>query len=281
LIEDKHRLTVELEQKNQELAASNSELAKQKYLLEYELEMAKTVYSKAALYGHDEIDGLDYLLSAKETVGGDFLLNHVSNDGQTLYLMMGDLTGHGLQSALAVLLVAEVFDVLCASSPKLEQLAQGINDKMCLKLPTGLFCAALLLKLDVACGRLYIWLGGMPEAYFLDAQGRVIKTLSSNNLALGVSAEQDFSDHISSHAADEAVSLFLCSDGVTEQTGMDQSMFGIDRLYAALRDTPATQPRVNYVIAQLRAHQQQQTQSDDISLLELNLPRISKALEYR
>lgn len=279
LIIERQQLTHELEQKNLELAISNARLANKKQQLEYELEMAKVVYSKVYAYGHSQPDGLDYLIAAKETVGGDFLLTHVGDDRKTFYLMMGDLTGHGLQSALAAVLVTEIFDVLCTATPGVEQLAQNINDKMCRKLPTGLFCAAILIKLDLVTGQMHIWQGGLPDAYFLDARGRVLKSLPSNNLPLGVQAGQYFAGTASSHAISEAESLFIYSDGVTEQLGSDQSMFGPERLQAALLNTPPGCLRIDHVMANLTAHRQHIPQGDDISLVELNLPRIIKALE--
>lgn len=280
LILAKQRLSQELEQKNQELANSNAKLAQKKHLLEHELEMARIVYSKVNQYGHEELDGLDYFIAAKETVGGDFLLTHTSTDKRSLYLMMGDLTGHGLQSALAVLLVAEIFDVLCASQPSVEALAHSINEKMCLKLPTGLFCAALLVKLDFNSDEIQVWQGGMPDVYLLDDQGAVLKTLPSSNLPLGILAEQDFTGSVGCYSIHEAQSLLVYSDGVTEQIGTDQTMFGSERLKNALHDPPAGARRVDHVVAKLRAHQQLHPQLDDISLFELHLPRIRLALEH-
>ncbi len=271
LIVSKRQLTAALEQKNQELT-------RQKHLLEHELDMAKIVYSKVNQYGHEEPDGLDYFIQAKDSVGGDFLLTHKSEDSRSFYLMMGDLTGHGLQSALAVLLVTEVFDVLCDSLPSLETLAQNINEKMCRKLPTGLFCATLLAKIDCQMRQLHIWQGGMPDAYLLDVDGSVLKTISSNNLPLGILAEQDFIGSAICLPLSAAESLFAYSDGVTEQTGADEQMFGVDRLRQALLDTPIGSKRIDQVIARLRDYQDDRPQCDDISMFELNLGKIGKVL---
>lgn len=279
LIIGKQLLTEKLAQTNLQLSLSNATLAKQKHLLEHELEMAKIVYGKVHQYGHDEPDGLDYFIAAKESVGGDFLLTHTSKAGGAYYVMLGDITGHGLQSALAVLLVTEIFDVLCNSQPDLETLAQNINDKMCRKLPPGLFCAALLLKLDLDNDHLYIWQGGMPEAYLLDTQGRVIDVINSTNLPLGIITDPAYSQKVSCHAINSATSLFAYSDGVTEQIDHNHSMFGNEHLQAALLDTPPNTRRTDRVVAKLRAHQGDQAQCDDISLFELNFSRIRKALE--
>lgn len=278
LIIDRQRLLEELAHKNLDLEAKNAQLAKQKILLEHELEMARIVYSKVFDYGHVDYEGLDYLIAAKETVGGDFLLTHADPGLQYVYMMLGDLTGHGLQSALAALLVTELFEVHCAANPEIEQLACDINDKMCLKLPTGLFLAALLLRLNLQTGEIQIWQGGMPDAFFLDSNGQVMKAVSSNNLPLGILADQNFVGTSTSHHVSDAVSLFVYSDGVIEQLEDEQSMFGYESLINALSTTQTGQRRVDAVLERLRSHQNHQQQGDDISMFELHFATILKTL---
>lgn len=279
LIIDKRLAEQELTQKNLALTASNVELAKQKYLLEHELNMAKTVYGNVVSYQHHRLDGLNYACFPKAEVGGDFLLTYTGGDRQTFYLMLGDLTGHGLQSALAILLVADCFELGCQLQPDIETLATRINAKMRGKLPIGLFCAAALVKLDLPRRRLTLWQGGMPDAYFLDEGGRVVQSMASNNLPLGVCHEQNFAGTAGSYPLNEIENLFLCTDGLGEQLGAGMVPFGDRRLRDALLDTPAGGSRVDFVMARLRRHQHSHEQSDDIALLELNLPRICKALE--
>lgn len=271
LIADRKRLTLELEQKNRALARKGN-------LLAHELETAKFIYSKINDENHDNLDGLAYFISAKESVGGDFILTHADRDNQVFYFMLGDVTGHGLQSALAVLLVAEVFDAACAARPGVERLAEQINDKMCGKLPTGLFCAALLAELDFAAGCLRIWQGGLPDAYLLDDEGRVLKSLPSNQLPLGVLAHQDYAGTVYREPLSAAAALWACSDGLGEQVDLAGEMFGVERLQVALRRPAAGLRRIDAVLAALREHQGPAPQSDDIILAELVLSRIGKAL---
>jgi len=279
LLIEKQRLTMALEQKNRELSASNAELFRKNHLLAHELEMAKTVYNNVIAYNQHSIGGLEYRLKSKEGAGGDFLLTYSHEDRLVHYVMMGDVAGHGLQSALAVLLISESFEIFCRNQPDIAQLAESINEKMCGKLPTGLFCAAFLLKLDVTQQHLDIWQGGMSDGFFLNAEGRIVKTLHSDNLPLGVLAGQNFINNISRHPMGVAESLFLFSDGVVEQTGHDASQFGEARLMLALSNTPANTQRVDFVMNEVDRHQQQTAQSDDISLLELNLTQISNTRE--
>lgn len=275
---EKQRLTQELAEKNQALLASNTELEKQKYLLETELDMAKTVFRNVVTYHHLQLNGLDYQNHPKAEVGGDFLLSFASEDKQSLTLMMGDLTGHGLQSALAIILVADSFETLCQATLPLEELADQINRKMCSTLPIGLFCAAALIKLDLSTQRLHIWQGGIPDIYVLDAQNQITHTLISNNLPLGISSDQSFAGSAREYPLDAISQLFLCSDGVNEQVDKNDRAFGQERLQTILLQTPTNQSPIDRVMTQLRQHQQQVEQLDDISLLSLNIPLLIQAL---
>lgn len=270
---EKNRLTLQLQEKNQELALSIQELAKQKYLLEYELETAKIVYSKVNSQNTLLIDGLDYFISAKGLVGGDFILTHSMPEHGILYVMLGDLTGHGLQSALSVLLVHETFENICCALPSVEQLAESINDKMFQLLPVDLFCAAVIVKIDVNLGEFQLWQGAMPEVYFLDTHNHIKETLASNNLPLGIQANM-LTNLSSCHRIEGLESLFIYSDGLIEQMNTQQNMFGNNRLQFDLEHTPANKRHTDFILETLISFQQQHPQSDDISFCEINFPKL-------
>jgi serine phosphatase RsbU (regulator of sigma subunit) len=121
----------------------------------------------------------------------------------------------------------------------------------------------------------------MPDAYLLDQQGHIVKTITSANLPLGVLPQQDFSRSSLRLNADheQAASLFVYSDGVTEQCNEQDTMFGSTGLLTALQTKPKNAQRVAYVIDSLRQFQSLHVQQDDISLLELQLSRPTTTLE--
>lgn len=279
LLLEKKRLTLELEHSNQQLAESNQALTNQKYLLEFELEMAKAVFSKLDMYQGNTPNGLDYIIHSKDMVGGDFVLTHIDPAHQSAFIMMGDLTGHGLQSALAAMLVTEVFDVLSANDPNVEQLAEGINDKMRRKLPRNLFCAAVLVKLDLKNQEIQIWQGGMPDIFLFHQQSNTVTALASQNLPLGVASNPMLISTAHRFALSDLRSIFVYSDGVIEQRNPEQIMFGYQQLCDAIRRIPPEHNHVQFVMQQLRAHQQNEAQGDDISLFELHLSGLCQALE--
>ena len=275
---EKARLTRQLQEKNEELADSNKKLAKQKYLLEYELETAKIVYSKINSQNTLLIDGIECFIAAKSLVGGDFILTHSMPEHGVLYLMLGDLTGHGLQSALSVLLVHETFENVCYTLPSVEQLAESINDKMFHLLPVDLFCAAVIFKIEINAGVFHLWQGAMPDVYLLDSHDHIQETLISNNLPLGIEANM-LTNHSSCHRFANLESLFIYSDGIIEQMNSQQQMFDNSRLQFALEHTPTGERHIDFILESLHSYQQQQPQTDDISICEINFPRLIQAFK--
>lgn len=263
LVDSKRRLTLELEIKNQ--------------LLAYDLEMAKTVYNRVLAHGQSYLKGLDSHIASLESVGGDLILTHFDSQ-RILYLLLGDLTGHGLAAALAALLVSDVFTAQCLNKCSLNELVKQINQKMCRTLPTGLFCAAVLAKLDFENQQLEIWQGGLPIVYLLDKQGRLIESLPAENLALGVIADPSIPPVIKNYPFARFNSLFACSDGVTEQIDSNQQMFGSDRLQATLQSVPADTKRIAHLVKALDTFRQSSPQFDDISMFDLDLEQLNSSI---
>ena len=272
-------LLLENKRLTSELAKNNLLLDKQSRQFAEELETAKHVFSKVHANQQNQFPGLDFLITSKETIGGDFIRTHPGTDGSTFYFMLGDLTGHGLVAALAAVLVTQAFDVLCAEQVNIEDLAAGMHKKMCSLLPIGIFCTSLVVKIDFAQNTLSVWQGGLPAAYFLDTQGRVTSCIPSDNLPLGVIAERNFCGSSKQYKLSEVSSLFVYSDGVNEQVGFDNTAFGAERLQKALSDCPSEHRRVDFVMQALRSHQQNNPQSDDISLAELDFTVIGQGLQ--
>ncbi len=279
LLITKQELQKELEYKNTILAISLEAITQNKQLLEQQLAIAKTVYDKIDVFSHEEPDGLDYIIETTHAISSGFLLTHVSRDRQWFYLMMGDTVGQGFYSTLALTLVSEVFEGQCPHHPHIEELAHNINQKICHKLPDGMFCVGFLLKLHLSDGRMHVWQGGMPAAYFLDEQGKVLKKLSSENMPLGLHAEMDLAGTASFHDTSGVSSMFVCNQALLEQVSDAEGVFGSEMLEAVLSDTRTGIRRVDNLIGQLLILQQQFPQTDDICILELHFSRLTKALE--
>ena len=265
LRETQHRLTAEL-------AATHAELLTQKQELEYQLAFAQTIFGKIFARNEGNRPELDIYMSPMESVGGDLILS-AQYQQETLYVLLGDVTGHGLPAAIASMLIADTFTALSAEHCDIEMMAQGINHKISQSLPTGLFCAALLVQFDFNTQQLSVWQGGLPDAYLFNQQGDVIETIRSNNFALGILANQNFSGTATHYKNQDISAVLAYSDGLTEQTNPEQEMFGEQRLLSCLKNVPSHLKRVD-LIQQLKRFSAGCSQSDDLSLFELNIANL-------
>lgn len=267
LVTSKRQLTEELENINQQLAN--------------ELELAKTVFKKVLSYGRTDLAGLQYHLEAMDSVGGDLLLTHLACRNRTLYLLLGDITGHGLAAALAALLVSDAFAELSTQNCSLIDLVNYINDKMNRTLPTGLFCAALLVRIDFNTQQIDIWQGGLPDVYLLDNTGHVLTAIRSENFALGVLAGHAVEQKVVNYPLNSFHSLFACSDGVTEQQNEQNKMFGTERLLSILQDSIEDGTRVQHLVEQLCLFRGTKPQSDDFSVFEFDVHAFLRNLQLQ
>ncbi len=271
LIESKKRLTAALAEANAQLTTQYQELA-------HELELAKSILGNINARNNSHFPGVNSQLLPVEKVGGDLILSSV-NDSGILYAILGDMTGHGLSAALGALLVAEAFENLSADNCSLDVMVRGINEKLCQTLPPGLFCAAVLVRVDIQGRSLSIWHGGLPDAYLLDRYGQPVEIIKSSNLPLGIREGLEWPSSISHYSIEDIDALFVCSDGVTEQTDANRQMFGEGRVLTALQQTPDSRNKIDYLLENLSRFRADAPQSDDLSLFELDFSAIMKAID--
>ncbi len=256
---------------SQRLEVSNAELEKQKYMAEFELDLARQVFKNISSLGEQSIPGIDVWMNSFELVGGDFYQVHRTDGGRYINLMVGDLTGHGLQSALSVMVVTELFKDVCATQRPISEMVDYINEEMGKRLPKGLFCACAILTIDVESGDVSIWNGGLPDIYLLDEQGKVARALASKNLSLGVVASGGPKAVVETLKIGDFRSVLISSDGVTEQCDENGQAFGTERFIACIENKPEELTLVDHLTSQLAAYRAAAPQDDDITIASIDL----------
>jgi serine phosphatase RsbU (regulator of sigma subunit) len=179
------------------------------------------------------VEGLDigevYAASAHLEIGGD-LYDYVALDDGRLAVVLGDVTGHGVDAAADMAMAKFVFRTLVREHPEPSDFLAAANDVVVGEIAPGKFITMLYLLVDPDRGDVAIASAGHPPPRLVRPDGTVVG-IEARGLALGVDEGMTY-DEI--HAELEpGGSVVLYTDGVIEARQGDE-LYGIPRLDALL-----------------------------------------------
>ncbi len=235
------------------------------YLLN-EQRVAKAVFDRVAHSGCLSAPNIRYRQSPYALFNGDLLLAAYTPSGDT-HVLLADFTGHGLPAAIGAMPLSEVFYSMTTKGYGLGEMLREMNAKLKRILPVDMFCCATLVCVSAQRRSVEVWSGGMPDGY-LQARAAGQRTpLISQHVPLGVLKATAF-DHstqvLPMHPGDQ---LFLLTDGVTETSGPDDQLFGVERLQRVLDSNREPQQLIDEVEQALRDFQG--STRDDVSMVQI------------
>ena len=237
---------------------------------ESELEQGAALMA-ALLQRHDGLrdPAFNWAVQPSARFSGDAVAA-VRTSGGRLLAMLADATGHGLQAAISVLPLVQVFYAMGSRDFPLSEITAEMNRRLRAFAPRGVFLAAVVVAFDPAAGRVEVWNGGMPEGLWLHAGAEPqAAALSSRHLPLGILDERQFDSDCAQLAARSGRLVFY-SDGLIEAAAPEGEPFGADRLRRHLLD-PAPDPGFRRLLDAIGVHLQGAAAHDDISLMMIAL----------
>lgn len=202
---------------------------------------------------------------------GDLMIHEVTPD-ERLNIMLGDFTGHGLAAAVGTLPASDAFFAMSRKGLPLGEIAAEINRKLHRLLPTGHFCAATLVSLDIAQSRLETWIGGQPPLLLVDHDRHDATQLESEHFPLGVVGDDRFDSRTRMLSLARCSHLLLYSDGLLEARNVAGEMFGAERLRLALGERVRKGGLLQGIKSRLVGFLDGLEPHDDISVLAVELP---------
>lgn len=217
----------------------------------------------------DELDnqGIGYLNIPAGAFSGDLV--SAASDGKDLqFVLLADITGHGLSSALNAIPLVEAFFEFAQRGFSIENLCRGLNSRLKHILPSGYFVAAIIIGINHNKRTIQVWNGGLPDAFFMAASGEIRCHWKSRHLALGILDDHDFDDSAETLAWDSSGQVIMFTDGLIEANSPIGEMFGEARLMEILSQATAFE-RLDRVKQNLTAFLSGVVPHDDISLVTI------------
>ena len=258
------------------LAAKNAFIALQKELdiaSRVQLSLLPNVVPVSASYG---ISGV--MQPAKE-VGGDFY-DFFALDGERTGVIVADVSGKGVPSALFMVMVRTVMQSTVRYLPDPGQVLESVNNFLVENNAEDLFVTVFYGVLDNRTGRFTYANGGHNSPVLLDRHGA--RTLElTGGIVLGMFPGMSYAEaHVDLEAGARVV---LLTDGVTEAFNAETEAFGDDRLLDVVRALPEQDPEadVGNIVTAVHDFTGEAPQFDDITcvVLRFNGPKTAPGTE--
>ena len=183
--------------------------------------------------------GAVYESSALVGVGGD-VYDYMKTGERRLAIVLGDVTGHGIDAAADMAMAKFVFRSLARLYPEPGAFLAAANDVVVEEIGSGTFITMLYLTVDAEIGEVACASGGHPPPRLLHEDGTV-EGLEAPGMVLGIESGQPYEELRKPFEPGDAVVLY--TDGVVEAR-RDGELFGeerLDQLLAEHRELPAQQ----------------------------------------
>ena len=264
-----------LEDANQEIRELAAKLAQENHRLGAELNVARKLQMMVlpAEKELQEVPGLDiagYMAPADE-VGGDYY--DVLRGAGIVKIGIGDVTGHGLESGVLMLMVQTAVRTLLASNERDPRRFLNIVNKVIYQNVKRINSDKNLTLALIDYTEGVLRLTGQHEDVIIVRTDGTLERLDTKDLGLPVGVDIDISDFISNVdvplAPGDVVTLF--TDGVTEADDSNSRQYGVDRLCeVVVQNHNETSEKIrDAIINDVMSHIGESKIYDDITVLVL------------
>jgi len=199
---------------------------------------------------------------------GDIAITCESHCGKT-YLLLADLTGHGIAAAIGATPVATIFQATAYRGLPVEEIVKEINDKLNKLLPFGHFCCAAVAVCDN--NTLRVCNAGLPDLLVCNASGEVVDRVASTLLPLGIEEMTASDIYPFSKRYTQPHQLFAFTDGLIETRSANDETFDSGTIESIIASQCCTPSILDQVVQQFVSFSKGIQPHDDISIVEVKI----------
>jgi PAS domain S-box-containing protein len=194
---------------------------------ELQLRMARDVQQRFYTGAAMSIEGFDIACAAYPAVetGGDYLDVFSLQDGCTC-IGIGDVSGHGLDSALVMAMTRAYVRAFAQVESDLSKILSNVNRMLLADLEDSRYVTLLLVCLDGQNGCLSYAGAGHVPGFLMNNSGKIDCVLESLGRPLGLFSDSRFVTSTIPLVPQQL--LVLITDGTTEMTTSEDVQFGYD-----------------------------------------------------
>ena len=237
--------------------------------LDREITVARDVQMGTLPKEMPQIPGYDFggAFSPTDQTGGD-LYDFVPLDGQRLFLLMGDATGHGIGPALSATQVRAMLRVAIRLNSSLDDAFIHINDQLCDDLPDDRFVTGFFGLLDSRDNTVRFHSGGQGPIMHFHATRKEYDWHPATTFPLGYMPQSQLGDPVIAMLEPGDV-LGLISDGIYEYENENGMQFGQQGVINVIDNHPdaSAQELVDLIMRAARTHGGKAPQADDITIV--------------
>ncbi|BHH84183.1 SpoIIE family protein phosphatase [Desulforhopalus sp. 52FAK] len=182
---------------------------------------------------NQQFEAFGFSLPCDET-GGDFF-DILPCSGGKLFLMVGDVVGHGVGAALLMATTRALLRSEIEHASDLSSCANRINRLLCRDTAhSGNFSTLFLLSLENSNRTLHWVRAGHEPAMLYNLEQDVFTELRGNGMVLGIEAETEYEENSVELPEGEHL-ILIGSDGLTELENMNGERFDKNRIQHLIR----------------------------------------------
>ena len=203
------------------------------------LYLAKEVQQALLPRSNPEIKGLDIASASVycDETGGDYYDFFIPEqpDAGRISIVVGDVSGHGISSALLMTTARAFFRQRSALPGRISAVVSDVNCLLAHDVAdSGGFMTLFYLNVDRPNRRLNWVRAGHDPAVFYDPRTGIVEELRGSGMAMGIDGDHDYEQYTREDLAPGQI-ILMGTDGIWEAQNSKDEMFGKETVYRIIR----------------------------------------------
>jgi len=204
-------------------------------------------------------------------VGGDFFQYFEQNS--KLSVGLADVTGHGMEAAIPVVMFSGILDNQMEDAIPIEQRFSKLNRSLYRNLDSRTFVCFLMGEINIETRVLCLSNGGCPYPYYFKALTGEVSELQVDAYPLGIRADTEYEVvEVQLQIGDRIV---FCSDGIIEAENVDGDVFGYERtadtVQKACIERLSAEVTIDRILEAVGAFKGNASQGDDMTCVVIQV----------